>query len=107
MRVAIKLLAFQILTTLPSTSRPPRQDLFAMGARPAAALALAVVPHTSDSIQEEDLFQMMAGAAEVLGAEGCALAGGHTCEGAELALGESAGAGGGVSQTCGQVVGRW
>ena len=58
-----------------------------MGARPAAALALATLPHASEAIQEEDLYQLLAGAAAALAAEGCALAGGHTCEGAELALG--------------------
>jgi selenide,water dikinase len=39
---------------------------------------------------EGDLYQMMAGAASVLRAAGCALVGGHSCEGAELALGEGA-----------------
>ena len=58
-----------------------------MGARPAAALALATLPHASEAIHEEDLLQLLAGAAAALAAEGCALAGGHTCEGAELALG--------------------
>jgi selenide,water dikinase len=62
-----------------------------MGARPAAALALAVLPHGGAALQEEDLFQMLAGAAGVLAAEGCALGGGHTCEGAELALGARTG----------------
>jgi selenide,water dikinase len=36
---------------------------------------------------EETLFQMMAGACEVLAESGCSLVGGHTCEGSELALG--------------------
>jgi hypothetical protein len=34
---------------------------------------------------EETLFQMMAGACEVLAESGCSLAGGHTCEGSEQA----------------------
>ena len=36
---------------------------------------------------EESLFQMMAGAAKALKASGCALLGGHSCEGADLSLG--------------------
>ena len=36
---------------------------------------------------EAMLFQVMAGACRTLGEAGCALIGGHTCEGAELALG--------------------
>lgn len=36
---------------------------------------------------EEDLFEMMAGAMQVLSDAGCALVGGHSCEGAELSLG--------------------
>ncbi len=35
---------------------------------------------------EEDLLQVMAGALSMLSAAGCDLVGGHTCEGAELAL---------------------
>ena len=34
---------------------------------------------------EETLFQMMAGACEVLAESGCSLVGGHTCEGSEQA----------------------
>jgi len=62
-----------------------------MGAQPAAALALAVVPHAAERVQQEDLFQLLAGASEALAAAGCKLAGGHTCEGAELSLGERVG----------------
>lgn len=60
-----------------------------MGARPAAALAVAALPHASEALQEEDLLQMLAGASGALSEAGCALAGGHTGEGAELALGEA------------------
>ena len=38
---------------------------------------------------EEELFQMMAGATAALREADCALAGGHSCEGAELAMGFS------------------
>ena len=38
-----------------------------MGAQASAALVLAVVPHATQRQQEEELFQMLAGAAVVLG----------------------------------------
>eukprot|EP00966_Prymnesium_polylepis_P297321 6869397-Prymnesium_polylepis.1 len=58
-----------------------------MGARPAGALAIAVVPYGLEGKVEETLFQMMAGACEMLGESRCPLLGGHTCEGTELSLG--------------------
>ena len=60
-----------------------------MGAQAQTALALAVVPFGLDSKMEEELFQMLAGALPVLQAAGCALVGGHTCEGQEASLGET------------------
>jgi len=62
-------------------------DCWAMGAEPHAVLAIAQVPYGIESQVEESLYQMMAGANSVLAEVGCALAGGHSCEGAELALG--------------------
>ncbi|MES2424362.1 MAG: selenide, water dikinase SelD, partial [Pseudomonadota bacterium] len=62
-------------------------DIFAMGAQAQSATAIATVPPGLDSQIEDLLFQMMAGAVEVLNAAGCALVGGHTGEGQELALG--------------------
>ena len=64
-------------------------DCYAMGATPTAALAIAVLPFSSSKITERDLYQLMAGANKVLHTAGCALVGGHSCEGAELSLGFS------------------
>jgi selenide,water dikinase len=62
-------------------------DVYAMGGSPQTALAIATVPFGLESKVEADLTAMMAGANEVLREAGCALVGGHTSEGAELALG--------------------
>ncbi|MEO8546172.1 MAG: selenide, water dikinase SelD [Burkholderiaceae bacterium] len=62
-------------------------DIFAMGAQAQSATAIATVPPGLDDKVEDLLTQMMSGAIEVLNAAGCALVGGHTGEGSELALG--------------------
>ena len=62
-------------------------DIFAMGARPQTATAIATVPPGLDRQTQATLTQMMTGAVEVLNAAGCTLVGGHTGEGQELALG--------------------
>jgi selenide,water dikinase len=62
-------------------------DVYAMGAEPQTALAIATVPYGIEAKVEADLAQMMAGANEILREAHCALVGGHTSEGAELSLG--------------------
>lgn len=62
-------------------------DIYAMGADPQSATAIATVPPGLEAKVEDVLFQMMSGAVEVLNDAGCALVGGHTGEGTELALG--------------------
>ncbi len=64
-------------------------DLYAMGARPHSALALATVPFGPAAKMEADLFQLLDGANTVLRAAGAVLIGGHSAEGAELMLGLS------------------
>jgi len=62
-------------------------DIYAMGGEPQSALAIATVPYGLEAKVEADLSAMMAGANEMLRDARCALVGGHTSEGAELALG--------------------
>lgn len=69
------------------------QDCHAMGARARTALAVAVVPFGPEAKVEAELAQTLAGACRVLGAAGCALVGGHSSEGPELALGACWGSG--------------
>lgn len=65
-------------------------DCHAMGAMTQNCLALAVVPYSAEeAITEDTLISMLSGASDVLTFDNCELVGGHTCEGAELALGFS------------------
>ena len=62
-------------------------DLFAMGAVPHSALAVATLPYDRPTIVADTLRQLMEGATETLTAAGASLVGGHSGEGAELAVG--------------------
>jgi selenide,water dikinase len=64
-------------------------DLYAMGAEPWTALAIASVPYASSAKMRAELSAMLQGATEILRADGCALVGGHSAEAAETALGFS------------------
>ncbi|MEZ5851354.1 MAG: selenide, water dikinase SelD [Hyphomicrobiaceae bacterium] len=62
-------------------------DILVKGGTPDHALVMAQVPRAAPHLQEDDLFQLLAGARAVLDAHGIALVGGHTTQGDELAAG--------------------
>ena len=64
-------------------------DIYAMGAIPHSALAVATVPYANEAIVEDTLFQLMSGAVDSLNEQKTALIGGHSSEGAELGFGLS------------------
>ncbi len=64
-------------------------DIYAMGAEPRTALAIATVPVGPEEKMEQLLEALLTGAVEQLNMAGTALVGGHTKEGQELELGLS------------------
>jgi selenide,water dikinase len=62
-------------------------DLYAMGAIPHSALAIATIPYGVEKALEESLYQLLSGALQGVRDVGAELIGGHTIEGTELALG--------------------
>ncbi|CAM5275741.1 selenide, water dikinase SelD [Frigidibacter albus] len=62
-------------------------DIWAMGARPQAALAQVILPRMSPALQARTLAEIMAAASEAFGASGADIVGGHTSLGAELTVG--------------------
>ena len=62
-------------------------DIYAMGAEPATALAIATVPVAPEEKMEQLLEELLTGAVEALNEAGAALVGGHTKEGFEMELG--------------------
>lgn len=64
-------------------------DIWAMGARPQAALAQIILPPMSEELQERTLAELLDAASEIFTAEGAGIVGGHTTTGSELTLGFS------------------
>ena len=62
-------------------------DLYAMGAEPHTAMAIATLPYATEEKVQMDLESLMQGVTAALTAAGVTLTGGHSGEGAELSLG--------------------
>ena len=62
-------------------------DVWTMGARPVAALAIAILPFGPERAQEQVLTELMAGSVQELDAAGATLVGGHTIEGPRTSFG--------------------
>ena len=69
------------------TAHHSLNDIYAMGARPTSAMAMATVPLMAEALMEEELYQLLKGAVDALNGDGVPLVGGHSSEGAELSLG--------------------
>lgn len=64
-------------------------DVFALGARPLAAMAIASIPVGPSRQQEQLLYELLAGGLYELRRAGGTLVGGHTIEGEQLTIGYS------------------
>jgi len=62
-------------------------DIYAMAARPTAALAFVTVPLMAEALMEEELYQLLRGVTDVLNTHDVPLVGGHSAEGLELGIG--------------------
>ncbi len=62
-------------------------DIHAMGGAPVSALVSVTLPFAAPRIVERDLEQVLRGVLRSLGEAGAVLIGGHTAEGAEMAVG--------------------
>jgi len=62
-------------------------DIWAMGARPQAALASVTLPRMAPALQARTMREVLAAAQAVFRAEGAELVGGHSSMGAEMQLG--------------------
>ena len=62
-------------------------DIFAMGARPQAALAQEILPRLSETLGSRTLAEIMDEAARVFAEAGADIVGGHSSTGAELTIG--------------------
>ncbi len=62
-------------------------DVFAIGAKPIAALALVTIPVGSPRRQEQVLYETLAGSMHEFRQMDCSLVGGHTIEGPNLTVG--------------------
>lgn len=62
-------------------------DIWAMGAKPQAALATVILPRLAPEIQTRWLAEIMTGAREVFDEAGAKIVGGHTSQGSELTIG--------------------
>ena len=64
-------------------------DVFALGAQPLAAMAIASIPVGPSRQQEQLLYELLAGGLHELRRSGAALVGGHTIEAEQLMIGYS------------------